>query len=140
MKCIRCSVRSNYPICRACANVEESKILDRIDEIDRLIQDSRYEIQNIKKTKGIKSKRLTWGIVLTCISVALIWIGDINIWYSIIGFFILVFGLGILIVGMLDVFPDKLAKMDFYDEQNQWINKLKREKQSIIRSLREGEK
>jgi len=136
MKCIRCSSQSKYPICRRCASEQELKELDRIDEIDRLIEDGRDEIRNIKRTNGTKSKRLVWGIVLTCISVAFIWLGDINIWYSIIGFFILVVGLGILIAGMLDVYPDKLAKMDFYEEQNKWINELKRERQSIIRLLR----
>jgi len=136
MNCKKCGNESTYPVCSNCANEGEKKSLVRLEEIDRFINDELFGIKDVKKMRGTKSRNMALGIFLTLAGLILIWVG--KFWYSIAGFFVIVPGMGFLVAGIIDVFPDKLAKMDYMEDSKKRLRLLHGEKASLIKKTKIG--
>lgn len=66
--------------------------------------------------------------------VGLIWSN--NVWGSIVGLLLLIPGIIYMVIAIIDLWPEKLAKMDYYDEAKRRIQKLRDEKSLLIRKLK----
>ncbi|HOO97116.1 MAG TPA: hypothetical protein PKV16_02425 [Caldisericia bacterium] len=66
--------------------------------------------------------------------VGLIWSN--NIWGSIVGLLLLIPGIIYMVIAIIDLWPEKLAKMDYYDQAKVRIQRLRDEKSVLLRKLK----
>ncbi|MEZ4812276.1 MAG: hypothetical protein R2883_02110 [Caldisericia bacterium] len=118
---------------------------EKLEEIDRLIDDELVGISDVNKMKRPRSKNMLIATILIVVGMSMIFM-DVTklfknqIWFSILGFFMIVPGIGFSIAGIVDIFPDKLAKMDYMDEAKERLRILRREKQLLENKTSNKEK
>ncbi len=118
---------------------------EKLEEIDRLIDDEIVGVSDVKKMKRPRSKNMLIATILIVVGMSMIFMDvtklfDNQIWFSILGFFLIVPGIGFSIAGIVDIFPDKLAKMDYMDEAKDRLKILRREKYFLEKKISKREK